>query len=297
MSVLLSNQDQVDFCKTILGRIVKEDEGSLLIMTQTGFSISSRKLLQIFSPVLKDILGDGSSLGPEPVTLILPETKIATVTQLLHILNFGEFKKDGSENNFIEKNNVVSLAMSLGIDLREIIESEHEDEDRGKQTGCDTSNSKVGKIRVRNIDELKETPLHFSAEEALSVRSTSGRGAHRKILDRKMKENKVPLLSDFQDSGKSDGQVLNFQNGVKSKYECGICNHNAETKLALFLHINKKHYGIKNLFHCKLCPKNFDRLQKLGQHLKGKHGKRMRRMEMSMDADYRTASFYYMIMS
>ena len=97
MSVLLSNQHQVDFCKTILGRIVKEDEGSLLIMTQTGFSISSRKLLQIFSPVLKDILGDGSSLGlgPEPVTLILPDTKIATVTQLLHILNFGEFKTDG----------------------------------------------------------------------------------------------------------------------------------------------------------------------------------------------------------
>ena len=39
---------------------------------------------------------------------------------------------EGSENNSIEKNNVVSLAMSLGIDLREIIESEHEDEDRGK---------------------------------------------------------------------------------------------------------------------------------------------------------------------
>ena len=289
MSVLLNNKHQVDFCKSILGRIVKEDEGSLLIMTQTGFSTSSRKLLQIFSPVLKDILGDGSSLGPQPVTVILPDTKTATVIQLLHILTFGELKADGSENNSIEKENVVSLAMSLGIDLGEIIESEHEDGDRGRQTGCDKS--KVGKIRVRNIDELKEPPLHLLTEEALSVRSTWGR-----VAQRKMKENRVPLLSDSQDNGKSDGQVLNLQNGVKSKYECGICNHEAEAKLALFFHINKKHFGIKNPFHCKLCPKKFDRLPKLGQHLKDKHGKRLRRMEMSIDAECRTASFDYMIL-
>ena len=62
--------------------------------------------MQIFSPVLKDILGDGSSLGPQPVTVILPDTKTATVTQLLHILTFGELKADGSENNSIEKENV-----------------------------------------------------------------------------------------------------------------------------------------------------------------------------------------------
>ena len=84
MVVLISYQHQLQFYDSILEKMAMQDTRPLAILTSDGRVTLSGKVMQIFSPLIRDILAHMSACGAgqEPLCVSLPESKSATVSQL-----------------------------------------------------------------------------------------------------------------------------------------------------------------------------------------------------------------------
>ena len=115
MVVLISYQHQLQFYDSILEKMAMQDTRPLAILTSDGRVTLSGKVMQIFSPLIRDILANMSACGAgqEPVFVSLPESKSATVNQLMELLLRGQVMEVGAENVEEVKKNVITLADHL----------------------------------------------------------------------------------------------------------------------------------------------------------------------------------------
>ena len=79
MAILLSYQSQLKFYDAILEKMAEEDKGTLVFLTSDGWVTLSSKVLQIVSPLVKDISSKMTSSVQEPLFISLQEFKSATV--------------------------------------------------------------------------------------------------------------------------------------------------------------------------------------------------------------------------
>ena len=95
---LQSVNQQPQFCEEMLEAMTRDDRDSFLIVTSTQtqrISVSS-KILQVFSPLFRDILrGDIPIKDSESVTMILPDTEAVHVQHLLDLVTSGRQPSQG----------------------------------------------------------------------------------------------------------------------------------------------------------------------------------------------------------
>ena len=151
MAVLLSYQHQLQFYDIILEKIAVEDTVPLAILTADGRVTLPGKVMHILSPLIRDILANMSACGSgqESVSVSLPESKSATVQQLMELLLRGQVMEVGAEKVEEVKRNVISLAESLGLKMK--VDKTRHDDSRDQEMNDISCH---GSIRVRNIEEL-----------------------------------------------------------------------------------------------------------------------------------------------
>ena len=93
VNVSLQSISQPQLCGQMLELMTREDRDGLLIVTSTQRISVSSKLLQIFSPLYRDILRDIPSNDNNQVTMIIPDTEAVHVKHLLDLVTSGRIKE------------------------------------------------------------------------------------------------------------------------------------------------------------------------------------------------------------
>ena len=180
MTVIFQSHHQFQFCDRILRSLEEDDGDSLLVATSSQEdSLASLKMIQIFSPLLRNIMED-LPLSSTPQTLIIPDTDAWSWKNLMCLLTNGNVDvslSSGDSDVKCEKENISSLARCLGIHLetKQVLEEAHI------------------KLRVRRPEELMEGfifPL-VSNQEANIVNND---------YDSDHDEVNVPIKSETSDS-------------------------------------------------------------------------------------------------
>ena len=111
----LQSINQPQLCEQMLEAMTRDDRDSLLMVTSTQRISMSSKLLQIFSPLYRDILRDIPSKDIDPVTLIIPDTEADHVQHLLDLLTSGKIQETARGSS----RDIVTLAECFKIRLKE----------------------------------------------------------------------------------------------------------------------------------------------------------------------------------
>ena len=180
MTVIFQSHHQFEFCDRILRSLAEDDGDSLLVATSSQEdSLSSLKVLRIFSPLLKNIMED-LTLSSTPQTLIIPDTDAWSWKNLMCLLTNGNVDvslSSGDSDVKCLKENISSLARCLGIQL---------------ETKQVWEEARI-KLRVKRPEELMEGyifPLDPN-QEANIVNNN---------YDSDHEEDKVPIKSEISDS-------------------------------------------------------------------------------------------------
>ena len=129
---------QLAKCSQFLDDLIKDYPGlDMKIVTGMGsFSVSSR-VMQLLSPLLRDVMPSlPLTAVQESVTVIMPDTDTAAVNKMMELLMTGQTYLDIKTKDVQDR--IVSLARSLQITVNRL--------------------EKVGKIRVRSMNELMMKP-------------------------------------------------------------------------------------------------------------------------------------------
>lgn len=120
MTVIFQSHHQFEFCDRILRNFAEDDGDSLLVATSSQeVSLASLKMLQIFSPLLREIVETLPS-SSAPHTLIIPDTDAESWKYLTGLLTTGSVDVNLSSDNSnikCQKDKISSLAQCLRIYL------------------------------------------------------------------------------------------------------------------------------------------------------------------------------------
>jgi len=120
MTVIFQSHHQFEFCDKILRSFAEDDGDSLLVATSSQeVSLASLKMLQIFSPLLMEIV-ETLPLTSTPHTLIIPDADAESWKHLTGLLTNGNVDINlPSDNSNIkcQKDKISSLAQCLRIKL------------------------------------------------------------------------------------------------------------------------------------------------------------------------------------
>jgi len=163
VNVSLQSISQPQLCEQMLELMTRDDRGGLLIVTSTQRISVSSKLLQIFSPLYRDMLRDIPSSDNNSVTMFLPDFEAMHIRHLLGLLTSGRIKD--KELPLGLSGDILNLARCFGIDLREadlIVSVE------------DMREKPPPMIKVKNIHDLVSSPvLSESLDKEKSKKSKS----------------------------------------------------------------------------------------------------------------------------
>ena len=151
MAILISYQHQLQFYNTILEKMAVQDTRPLTILNSDGRVTLSGKVMHILSPLMRDIMANMSACGAgqEPLFVSLPESKSATVHQLMELLLKGQVMEVRAENVEEVKRSLITLAESLGLKVK--LDKTRLDDSRDQEMNDISCH---GSIRVRNLEEL-----------------------------------------------------------------------------------------------------------------------------------------------
>ena len=179
MTVIFQSHHQFEFCDRILRSLAEDDGDSLLVATSSQEdSLSSLKVLRIFSPLLKNIMED-LTLSSTPQTLIIPDTDAWSWKNLMCLLTNGNVDvslSSGHSDVKCLKENISSLARCLGIQL---------------ETKQVWEEARI-KLRVKRPEELLEGPFPLNSNQEANIVNNNYDSDHE--------EDKVPIKSEISDS-------------------------------------------------------------------------------------------------
>ena len=158
MNVSLQSINQPQLCEQMLETMIRDDRGSLLIVSSTQKISVSSKILQIFSPLYRDMLRDVPSLDNNPMTIFLPDFEVMHVRHLLDLLTSGRIKD--KQLPLGSAGDILNLAKCFGIDLKE---------SDLRVSFKDTREKPPQRTKVKNIDVMMFSTVpceYFEKEEA-----------------------------------------------------------------------------------------------------------------------------------
>ena len=125
-------------CSQFLDDLIKDYPGlDMKIVTGSGSVSVSSRVMQLLSPLVRDVMTSlPVTAAQESVTVIIPDTDTAAVNKMMELLMTGQTYLDTKTKDFQDR--IVSLAKSLQITVNRV--------------------EKVGKIRVRSMNELMMKP-------------------------------------------------------------------------------------------------------------------------------------------
>ena len=118
MNVSLQSINQPQLCEQMLDSMTRDDMGSLLIVTSTQSISVSSKLLQIFSPLYRDMLRDIPRADSNPVTIFIPDFEAMNVHYLFDLLKNGTITD--KQFNLGSTGEILNLAKCFKIEVREL---------------------------------------------------------------------------------------------------------------------------------------------------------------------------------
>ena len=282
VNVSLQSTNQPQRCEQMLEAMTRDDGESLLIVTSTQRLSVSSKLLQIFSPLYRDILRDIPGIGSnsDPVTLILPDTEAGHVKQLFDVLKRGKVWLYHASCSWGSAWDISTLAERFKIVVRDTdlkVPLPMPPKDIAGQNP---------RIRVRNIQEM----LYPVPSETLNEIKT---GKHNfpniiniddeiEIEERittKLEDNLKGYECSFSqsniqinDSGSHEEEHCLVRNDIWT-FKCLSCGQSHRSQESLFEHMRLEHYPNLRLFHCSLCSCKFSKEALLNKHISKFHNK------------------------
>ena len=147
MTVIFQSHHKFEFCDKILRSFAEDDGDSLLVATSSQeVSLASLKMMQIFSPLLMEIV-ETLPLTSTPHTLIIPDADAESWKYLTGLLTNGNVDINlPSDNSNIkcQKDKISSLAQCLRIKL---------------ETKQVSEEARI-KLRVKRPEELMDGSIH-----------------------------------------------------------------------------------------------------------------------------------------
>ena len=127
MNVTLEAVSQAGRCAAWLEALAG-DEARVRVVTSSGAVTLSSKLLQLFSPLVRETIASVPS--QEPVVIIIPDTEASTVKHLANFLSKGQIaanelcalssSEDQAEFFDVLQKNIISLARCLHLDIKQL---------------------------------------------------------------------------------------------------------------------------------------------------------------------------------
>ena len=276
----------------MLEAMTRDDRNSLLMVTSTQMISVSSKLLQVFSPLYRDILRDIPSKDNDPVTLIVPGTEAVHVQHLLDLVTSGKIKKT-NRGSFRD---IVSLAECFKIDLKESDVSDMDFKsppmikvkNLGEMSSMAPSKShnEEGSKKpdsnnfpdVINIDDRIEVG-DDNIEDKCSFCSETLRGGRKSVRkhERRCKNRPdAPVCSICFNkiSGGSHSLRRHEKRCRQMPNKCRLCGREYSGQLSLFNHMRARHFKNLPLFHCSSCNLRFMEQMELKNHILDSHFKR-----------------------
>jgi len=236
VNVSLQSLSQPQLCGQMLELMTREDRDGLLIVTSTQRISVSSKLLQIFSPLYRDMLRDIPS-SDDPVTMFLPDYEAVHVHHLLDLLTSGRIKdKDlplGSAGD------ILTLAKCFKIDLREsdlIVSLEDMCENPPPRIKVKNIRDMVSSVPCESLNKEKSKEFNgldvhelINVEDVRDVQDDNKNkctfclriiGGGKKSL----KNHEKNQCRERPDVNKSDNEL------PKPGNECSICHKKVKTK-------------------------------------------------------------------
>ena len=190
MTVIFQSHHQFEFCDRILQSWSEDDCDSLFVFTSSPeASLASLKLLQLFSPLVRDIVKElPSSSAASPLTIIMPDTDASAWECLMGLLTNGSVDvrlPSGYCGVECQKNEISSLAKCLQINL-------------GSDQVLEEARTK---LRVKRPEELLEG-------ESLTSLSNQENNIVNNDYDSDKDDVRVPATSGLSDLGFCDSSSL-----------------------------------------------------------------------------------------
>ena len=285
MNVSLQSLNQPQLCKQMLDVMTRDDMDGLLIVTSNKRISISSKLLQIFSPLYRDILRDIDIKDAGPVTMIIPDTEAVHVRYLLDLVTSGKINAKDISYDDMGSLDIVALAESFKIDLREtdllvpLVKDMRQDpspriEVKQEISSPDPCHSFSNEIELRNADfSLPLTPK-IKVENSQNISSkgpslgfpnnneeTDYQGGKCSFCNKKRCEKRCRETLD-QPRHRS---ALHFP------FKCNVCPMRCSNHQSLFDHMTMKHFENCPPFHCSFCKQRFNKLNLLKRHITVSH--------------------------
>ena len=179
MTVIFQSHHQFEFCDRILRGLEEDDGDSLMVATSSQeVSLASLKMLQLFSPLVRDIVMTFPS-STSPLTLILPDTDANSWKCLMELLTSGNVDVHPLADEDVEcqKEKISALARCLRINLE------------SRQV---TEESRL-RLRVKRPEELLEEG------STSSIASSQENNIVSNDYDSDLEDFPVPSKSDLSD--------------------------------------------------------------------------------------------------
>jgi len=231
VNVSLQSLSQPQLCGQMLELMTREDRDGLLIVTSTQRISVSSKLLQIFSPLYRDMLRDIPS-SDDPVTMFLPDYKAVHVHHLLDLLTSGRIKDKESPLGSVE--DILNLAKCFKIDLREpdlMISLENILEKPPPRVNISSTDicEKLPRIKVKNIRDMIP-PLPSESLNMEKAKESNHQDIHDliQVADERDVQDENEENMDIPQNHMTDGRLSNAperqdkMNGKKDKASCRI---------------------------------------------------------------------------
>jgi len=130
MTVIFQSHHQLDFCDRILRSLEEDDGDSLVVATSSPeLSLASLKLLQLFSPLVREIVKTLPSMpsAASPLTLILPDTDANSWKCLMGLLTSGNVDVclpscDTDVERQKEKISALARCLQINLESRQVSE-------------------------------------------------------------------------------------------------------------------------------------------------------------------------------
>ena len=248
-----SYQHHTQMCIQMTERMSEEDAGTLVVITSDQKISMSTKVMQMFSPMFRDLVADTSSVGgsdkKEPTTVILPDYNSKMVLHLMNFLMYGELVVVGKDEKKEAKTKVSNLAKTLGIRLN--LDSNSCPDNGSTSSECFVEDSSVSIIKIPITSSIERENFEDSSREELKQEVSLGINDnvskdYFNVNNVEMPGGKNPRVTDqFQEDSRSRDPIRNMNDIDMRLDEDPTCKdyRGKSEEATLFLEETLRDYG------------------------------------------------------
>ena len=271
VNVSLQSINHPQLCEQMLDIMTRDDVDTLLVVTSTQRISISSKLLQIFSPLYREILRDVPSTDKSPVTIILPDTEVVHVKHLLDLVTSGRVMENHqSSRSSGSASDIADLAECFKIVLTE-------------SDLTLPSKPRQASLKVKSIKEMSDPVPRDGELSKRTLEKTCFINNASNVIniddeeddENEKKNKKCRKCGKIIGGGEEVLKVHEKRCNKEKPYsiKCNICEIRYKDAKGFAEHMIDAagHFRSLPLFQCSICHKRFFKQKKLKEHYSKKH--------------------------